>query len=281
MSKPEAPRLPRRWDRIVVRAGASGAWTAGLFFVWLLGQLVAGWSTHTRNLWRATIFRAWGRGLCALCGVKLVVHGAPPRHGTFLVANHLSFVDIWVMAATTGGRFVSMAEVARWPVIGFMAARLGTIFIRRERRREIPQVNAAIASALAQGDTVLVFPEGGNSQGEAVREFKPSLLEPAAAGGHAVAWCTLRYDTHDPAIPAAWAVCWVRTGFAAQLLRLLSLRMVEATVRFGDGSMRGTDRRELALRLRERVAEAFVPLAQAPEGLREAPLEHGVSRNRE
>jgi hypothetical protein len=57
--------------------------------------------------------------------------------------------------------------------------------------------------------------------------------------------------------------------------------MVEATVRFGDGSMRGTDRRELALRLRERVAEAFVPLAQAPEGLREAPLEHGVSRNRE
>ena len=269
MSKPEAPRVSRRWDRIVLRASAAGAWTAGLFLIWLLGQLVVGWSTHPRNLWRSAIFRMWGRGLCAVCGVKLVVHGAPPKHGSFLVANHLSFVDIWVMAATTGGRFVSMAEVASWPVIGFMAARLGTIFIRRERRREIPQVNAAIAAALAQGDTVLVFPEGGNSHGEAVREFKPSLLEPVAAGGHAVAWCTLRYDTHNPAIPAAWAVCWVQSGFADQLMRLLSLRSVEATVRFGGGIMRGSDRRELAIRLRERVAESFVPLAQLPDTARD------------
>ena len=260
------------------RASSSLTVTCGLFLLWAAGLLVVAWHARTRAAWRRAIFRAWGRTLCRLCGVRLVVVGRAPDEGAFLVCNHLSFVDIWVLAATTGGRFVSMAEVASWPLIGFMARSLGTIFIRRERRRDIPAVNRQISAALASGDTVLVFPEGGNSQGEGVRPFKPSLLEPVAANGHSVAWATLRYDTHDPDVPASWAVCWVRSAFAAQLARLLSLPFVEARIVFGAGREHDGDRKQLAARLERHVAAAFTPMAAPPDGWREAPIEHGLAR---
>lgn len=272
------PRLARRPLRVAWRASASLAATCGLFSTWAVGLLPVCWHPRLRAAWRRAIFRAWGRALCSLCGVRLVVVGRPPDEGAFLVCNHLSFVDIWVLAATTGGRFVSMAEVASWPLIGFMARSIGTIFIRRERRRDIPEVNRQIARALESGDTVLVFPEGGNSQGESVRPFKPSLLEPVAANGHAVAWATLRYDTHDPDVPASWAVCWVQSAFAAQLARLLSLPAVEARIVFGSGREHDGDRKQLAARLERHVAAAFAPMAPPPEGWREAPLVHGLAR---
>lgn len=272
-----APHVPLRRLRVARRALLAAAATLCLFLLWAGVQPLLALAPRLRRRWRTWIFRSWGRAVCAACGVRLVVSGAPLPHGVFLVCNHLSFVDIWVLAATTGGRFVSMAEVASWPGIGFMAARIGTIFIRRQQRRDIPKVNAQIAAALAAGDTVLVFPEGGNSQGATVRTFKPSLLEPAAAGGHPVAWATLRYDTRDPRAPAAWAVCWVRNGFGAQLARILSLPGVEAQIRFGEGVERAADRRVLAERLQARVAEAFVPLAQPPDEHKEAPIEHGLA----
>lgn len=272
-----APHVPlRRW-RVARRAALAGAATLLLFLLWVAGSVVLCAVPRLRPRWRVWIFASWGRAVCAACGIRLVVSGAPPPHGVFLVCNHLSFVDIWVLAATTGGRFVSMAEVANWPGIGFMAARIGTIFIRRQNRRDIPKVNAQIAAALAAGDTVLVFPEGGNSQGAEVRAFKPSLLESATSGGHAVAWAVLRYETRDARAPAAWAVCWVRNGFGAQLARLLSLPFVEAQIRFGEGVERGDDRRALAGRLHARVAAAFVPLAQPPDAHKEAPIEHGLA----
>ena len=273
--------LPKRPVLVAWRVVASLTATCGLFALWAVGLALVAWLPRPRAAWRRAIFSAWGRSLCKLCGVRLVVIGRAPDEGAFLVCNHLSFVDIWVLAATTGGRFVSMAEVARWPLIGFMARCLGTIFIRRERRRDIPEVNRQIARALESGDTVLVFPEGGNSQGESVRPFKPSLLEPVAANGHAVAWATLRYDTHDPDVPASWAVCWVRSAFAAQLMRLLSLPAVEARIVFGAGREHDGDRKQLAARLERHVAAAFTPMAPPPDGWREAPIAHGLARGDE
>ncbi|MCV2218355.1 lysophospholipid acyltransferase family protein [Thauera sp. Sel9] len=141
--------------------------------------------------------RRWSRRLLDILGLRLQLQGAPIEPGTMLVANHISWVDIFVINAVAPSAFVSKAEVRNWPVIGWLSARSDTIFLRRGSRGHARIINAEIAALLDAGDNVAIFPEGTTTDGSHVLHFHAALLQPAIACGHAVQPLALSYRKPD------------------------------------------------------------------------------------
>ena len=186
-------------------------------------------------------------------GYTADVSGEIPRNG-LLFTNHLSYLDVLAIAAATPAVFVSKAEVRRWPLFGWFAALAGTVFVERERRLHVGEVNREIEAALADGALVVVFPEGTSSNGDNVLPFRTSLLEPAARGGHEISIGWLHYELADG--DARQEVCyWGDHLFFPHLLNLLGKKSVHATLRFGKFQRTTDDRKELAKQLRAAVLD--------------------------
>lgn len=127
--------------------------------------------------------RAWSLKLLRLAGMRLVVHHDERRldRGALVVGNHISWADIYVINAWRPTPFVSKAEVRQWPVVGWLAHRLDTIFIHREKRRDAQRAMHEMASRLESGGVVCVFPEGTTSDGLALLPFHANLLQAAVS----------------------------------------------------------------------------------------------------
>ena len=149
---------------------------------------------HTTRL---SLRQRWSRRLLGILGLRLQLEGAPIAPGAMLVANHISWVDIFVINAASPSAFVSKAEVRSWPLIGWLAARNDTIFLRRGSRGHARIINAEIAALLDAGRNVAIFPEGTTTDGSHVLHFHAALLQPAVACGHAVQPLALSYRTSD------------------------------------------------------------------------------------
>ena len=179
--------------------------------------------------------------------------GPVPKSG-LLVSNHLSYLDILVIAAITPAIFVSKSEVRGWPVIGWLTALAGTVFIVRERRSHVGAVNQEIAAALNAGALVVVFPEGTSTNGEEVLPFRSPLLEPVTTGAHPIATGCLHYELDGG--DARHEVCyWGDHTFFSHAVNLLGKRRVRATMRFGTFQRTTDDRKKLAEELRAAVLE--------------------------
>ena len=146
---------------------------------------------------RLALRQRWAARLLAVLGVELRAEGCAVAPGCMLVANHISWIDIFVINALAPSAFVSKAEVRAWPVAGWRAARSGTGFLRRGRRGHARLVTAESAALLDAGRNVAVFPEGTTTDGSHVLGFHAALLQPAIACGHAVQPLALSYHTTD------------------------------------------------------------------------------------
>lgn len=127
--------------------------------------------------------RRWAALQLRLMGVELRAEGTAPisTRGRLIVSSHRSAVDILIATALFGGRILSRGDIASWPVAGRLARRTGTIFVDRESRTSGASAIRQIRSALREGHTVTVFPEGTTYPGDEVRPFKPGVF--AAASG--------------------------------------------------------------------------------------------------
>lgn len=143
---------------------------------------------------RRAVTRWWSAALMALCGVAVRVAGQPVLDRPVLwVANHVSWVDIFVLNSVRCVSFVSKSEVRRWPVIGWLVAGAGTVFLDRGRRNAIRAVAEQMTQRFGQGDAVGLFPEGTSSSGFDVAPFHASLFEPAIQAGADVQPVALRF----------------------------------------------------------------------------------------
>jgi 1-acyl-sn-glycerol-3-phosphate acyltransferase len=251
---------PRARLRALRRAACVLLGTAFVCALWLLGALVQFWSPQRRHRWRRLLMRLWCRLMCAALGVRLVVDGKLPDRAQFLVCNHLGYLDIAALGSQADAAFVSRADVAHWPGIGWLARQFDTLFLERSRKRDLPMVNAQIQERLQRGEVLVVFPEGTSSAGDSVLPFRSPLLGPAVDGGHLVAAAALRYRT-GPGDPAAReAVCWWGDmDFLPHAKALLSVARIEAVLRFAPDARTDTDRKRLAERLQRDVEALFEP----------------------
>jgi 1-acyl-sn-glycerol-3-phosphate acyltransferase len=214
---------------------------------------------------RRALTRRWSRRLLSILRIDARVHGQLDAHSgnVLIVANHVSWLDIFVLNAQRPARFIAKAELARWPIAGRLIRGAGTIFVERERRHDTRRVNHHAAHALASGDVVAVFPEGTTTDGTTLLKFHGSLLQPIVeAGGHLLP-VALRYKDADGDVSTApayvgeesfvqsfWRVCGER--------RLTVELHVAASVPAGE-----RHRRELALAAEDAIRRALALPAPA------------------
>lgn len=134
----------------------------------------------------------WHRVLLRILDVKLVVRGTPMTGTRVIVCNHISWLDIPVVAAFEATRFVSKAEVGEWPIIGWLADAAGTFYLRRGSGGT-KQLIEAIDEHLGH-DSIVFFPEGTTTDGSIVLKFQPRLFATAIETRRPVQPVALRYS---------------------------------------------------------------------------------------
>lgn len=132
--------------------------------------------------------KRWYKGVLRIAHVRLVVTGprttfAPPGRGTLVVANHTSWLDVVALNATQPLQLVSKAEVRRWPLIGRIAARTGTIFLDRTSYDDLRVVGKVVSLRLARGKVIGAFPEGTTTCGRGIGDLRPALFQAAVDAG--------------------------------------------------------------------------------------------------
>ena len=179
-------------------------------------------------------------------------HSAP-----LLVCNHVSYLDIIVLAAARPVRFVAKSEVRSWPWFGWLAQCAGTLFIKREHRRLLPDSNRQLADLARQVGSLVMFPEGTSSDGQTVLPFRSSLLAGAAAENLSVlpVWIGYELPEGDVTQDVCW---WGDMTLVPHLWRLLGYREIISTVRFGRPVWHW-DRKVLAAQLHEAVCDLARP----------------------
>lgn len=207
----------------------------------------------------------WSRGLLRAIGVRLVDEGEFRAGANLLVANHVSWLDIAALhAVCPRARFVSKSDVRHWPLLGWLIASVGTLFIERERKRDALRVLHQVAAALQAGESVAVFPEGTTGDGRALLPFHANLLQAAIASEVPVQPVALRYT--EPGLDWSPAVSWlgattlVHSVWAIACARGVQVQVIALPAR---GSAHA-DRRALAQRLHDDVAQALQWPAAAP-----------------
>lgn len=206
--------------------------------------------------------RRWSVNLLHTLAVRLHVHGAPPGRDTMpqmLVANHVSWLDIFVINAVLPVRFVAKSEVRRWPVIGWLCQKTGTLFIEREQRRDTARLNCLMQEALRAGDPVAVFPEATSTDGSEVRKFHSSLLQPALDVKAVLLPVAIRYARTDGSLCVEAAYDGEKSLWDTLRL-MLTQRRIDAHLHFLPPlPVDARQRRELAQAARELIARELYP----------------------
>ncbi len=198
--QPSAPCTPRTCieptecvtalPRAVLRLTAVVALLLAGLAVSLLGR----GSLRSRGRIPAGLVRRWCRWIVRAAGVRVRVTGtAPATGGLLLVANHISWLDIPLLAAVRPARMLAKSDIRQWPVAGPLAAHGGALFIDRSRLRALPGTVARIADALRAGQAVGVFPEGSTWCGRAQGPFRRAVFQAALDAGVPVQPVRLRY----------------------------------------------------------------------------------------
>lgn len=168
-------------------------------------------------------------------GIELEVEGEFPASGA-VISNHLSYLDIVVFAALHPCVFVSKAEVASYPVLGWMTTMSGTVYVARGHGGSAVKAREGMQAALDAGLPVVFFPEGTTSDGSGLLKFHSGLLAQVLSAGAPVTAAHVCYSlgpANGPDVKVSESVCyWGDMTLLPHIIRFLGLREVHAKVRF-------------------------------------------------
>ncbi len=201
--------------------------------------------------------QVWSQAMLRCIRIQLIVKGNPALNGPLLlVANHMSWLDITALHAARFCRFVSKADIKKWPFIGMLASGIGTLFIERESRRDAMRVVHHMTASLQAGDVLGVFPEGTTSDGTTLLPFHANLFQAAIAANAPIQPVALQFIDSVTGQRSA-APCYVGDDTLAQSVwRTLTTPNIAVVINFGEPQLAyGRDRRTLALALQQAVAD--------------------------
>ena len=203
----------------------------------------------------------------AILHVDLHVLGEPPAQGPLLVVcNHISWLDIFVINALAPSAFVSKAEVRGWPLIGWLAEKNDTVFLRRGSHGHARIINREIAGILDKGNHVAVFPEGTTTDGTHLLHFHAALIQPALAVGRPVLPLAISYWEADGSRSLAPGyvgdVSLMQCTLAIAGCRRLVARVTTCPVL----GLAGEDRRDLIARVTPCLSEQDIRMLREAVG---------------
>lgn len=204
--------------------------------------------------------RWWASRLLRICGFRIRRVGTPQADPALFVCNHTSWLDIELLHTQRAVCFVAKAEIARWPLVGWMADTGGTIFHRRGNNSSLVAVMQEMTSRMRNGRSVAVFPEGGTSHGTGTRVFHARIFQAGLDAAVPIQPVALRYARNGK----RWVDVAFRPdeSFMTNVVRLLGSPGSDAEVHFLDVVPPNSDgRKRMAEIARGRIA---VALADAP-----------------
>jgi 1-acyl-sn-glycerol-3-phosphate acyltransferase len=178
-----------------------------------------------------------------------------------------------VLGAVWAAVFVAKAEVRKWPLVGWLTAGGGTVYLQRENVRAAVEVNRALTAALQQGLPIVVFPEGTTTGATDPLPFHPALFDPALRSKTPVWPAALAYTINGHSEHVAERVCyWGDMTFVPHLVGLMRQRNIRAVLRVADAPVAATARNEAAVMAHDAVQTML------HEGL-DLPLRVAASRS--
>lgn len=207
--------------------------------------------------WDHRIIRWWSARTARLFGIRVRVIGAPLPGGVMFVANHINWLDIVLLHSQHTMGFVAKAEIARWPLVGWLATRAQTIYHLRGSADSLNGVMHQMAERLRCGRAVAAFPEGRTTGGAALGTFHARIFQPAISAAAWVQPVALRYGERGD---AQTVIAFTATeNFMSNLLRLIGEPPRIAEVHFLAPVLPSTgDRRQLAQLCRSRIEAAML-----------------------
>lgn len=204
--------------------------------------------------------RRWSHQLLGICGIRLVLRqlsdaAAPAR--SLIVANHVSWLDIFVVNAMQPCRFVAKSDIRSWPFIGWLCAKTGTIFISRGKASDVRRIFKGLVESIEAGDRVAFFPEGTTAAQGNLLPFHANLFEAALDAKVPVQPYALRYLDAQGNYHAA-ADFIGDTTIVESILAILKAGAITAELtQLPWIATEGAHRRELAVTARKVVADGL------------------------
>jgi 1-acyl-sn-glycerol-3-phosphate acyltransferase len=238
-------RLAWRLARVVLHL-LQGLATCVLVFPWSGAAL------------RERLIRRWSARLLGICRVRVEREdGTQPLAHALIVSNHISWLDIFVINSVHPCRFVAKAEIRAWPVLGWLVAQAGTVFIARGNRRDLRHIFKGLVDVLGQNQRVAFFPEGTTASQGQLLPFHANLFEAAIDARAAVQPVALAYlDGKGGWHPAVDYVG--ETTFVDSILRILGGPPMTARLQcLAPIPAEGAHRRELARAAQQAIEAAL------------------------
>lgn len=261
---------PLGWGRVVLRGLLVGTLVFGGLLVLLIVRLIERPLCGLHRPVTPHITQVVCRNALRLLGIGFTTHGALMTHPGAVVANHVSWLDIFSLNARKRIYFVSKAEVAHWPGIGWLARATGTVFIERNPARAREQT-ALFEGRLLAGHKLLFFPEGTSTDGLRVLPFKTTLFA-AFFNDHLRDVCYIQPVStfyHAPRnAPVRYYGWWGDMDFAPHLLKTLSAPRqgrVEVTYHTPLRVADFPNRKALAARCEQIVARGHADMMRAAQ----------------
>lgn len=202
----------------------------------------------TIRLWSVLMMRAFG--------MRVLRHGTPLPGAALFVANHVSWIDIILLDSQRVVGFVAKSEIERWPVIGWLASRGGTIYHHRGNNESLHGVMHQMLLLLQNGSPVGVFPEGRTCSGESINVFHARIFQPAVLANVPAQPVALKYGERGSA--QTLVAFRPRENFLQNFWRMLGEPSRLAEVHFLEPvSVDEDGRRRMAAICRERIIAAM------------------------
>lgn len=149
---------------------------------------------------RDKLVRWWSKGVLWRFNIKIVTFGQTPsltQENSMILANHISWIDIYALNSVIPVRFIAKSDINNWPVFGYLARKSGTIFINRTSRKDTARIVDKTAESLLNGNNVAFFPEGTTTDGTTLGHFKSSLVQAAIEANVTLKPLAIRYPNPD------------------------------------------------------------------------------------
>ena len=203
--------------------------------------------------WQKRLVCWWLHVCSRIIGLCVRVQGRPIGETAYLVSNHISWLDILVIGGRQPVCFLAKSEISRWPLIGYLARRSGTLFI--ERGQGAQSASQALANCLRHNYSVAVFPEGTTSDGNQVRRFYPRLFSAVEVRPAPVQPVALAYPQSGA---VHQGVPFLNPEpFLKNLIRLIGFKRLPAVIHYTEPLSQNGDRKQLAEQAHRQVSQAM------------------------
>ena len=183
-----------------------------------------------------------------IVGITLTVKSDfPKKHPFVIVSNHVSYLDILLLLSLFKTSFIAKQDVQRWPLFGWIMKFDGTIFVNREKKSDLINVNAKIQDSLKEGRSITVFPEGTSSDGSRVLPFKSNVFEAVSKANSLLCPVYINYQVEASQFSVKKHVCWyAEMSFLPHLWAFFAIPKTHATLCVAPKKLKGTNRKVLA-----------------------------------